>query len=640
MLGKAEDMRIKSLLKNIAHSLRDNFANNDLDLSQWDAVMLSDFYSYNLTLCMTAAAMLCILSLIGFIGTFAPYSTGFINQTVNATLGYLLILCPNVTFFLLFQYTRRHLQTIAATRQRRLFIWFTGIDMILASITFFTTQADSSFFFEYVLMTIIIYLVPNAGMFSFFRNMVINITSVLIVLAVTKYSIAWQDQIDIIALQVICAFVNHKRLQGFVRREKEKLSIEKQREQYYHESRTDELTHIANRMALRNDFPGFLNHPVCVALIDLDDFKQYNDFHGHAYGDKVLTLTGRYLHRIFHDETDHCYRYGGDEFLIISENEDPVSFRARLNKFQMLCGTNQDDMEIPCCIGYYSDLPHSAEELRGLIKKADSFLYQAKDKGGCQINGGSSDTVSDGIPGTTAVSSADASVDAGYDPLTGLLDMHAFLDVMQKERRQMRDVSADGELAVLYFDLINFRMINLLYGMSYGDETLRIMGKSLQGSFPDSVISRWDVDHFAVLTDTRNLEKRTKDALERIKRILPFHTECSVGACIWSDHSLETETVCTRARAASDESRKGVGSHFSYYTKAIGESLNTSAYVVSHIDEAVQKRWIVVYYQPVVRALSGQICGMEALARWKDPERGLSVSGSFRKASGRCASDP
>ncbi|MGI6112310.1 MAG: EAL domain-containing protein, partial [Bilifractor sp.] len=46
-------------------------------------------------------------------------------------------------------------------------------------------------------------------------------------------------------------------------------------------------------------------------------------------------------------------------------------------------------------------------------------------------------------------------------------------------------------------------------------------------------------------------------------------------------------------------------------------------YVVSHIDEAVSSGWIVVYYQPIVRTLSNKICGMEALARWNDPERGM-----------------
>ncbi len=55
-------------------------------------------------------------------------------------------------------------------------------------------------------------------------------------------------------------------------------------------------------------------------------------------------------------------------------------------------------------------------------------------------------------------------------------------------------------------------------------------------------------------------------------------------------------------------------------------------YVVSHIDEAIEKGWIKAYYQPVVRTLTGQLCGMEALARWDDPEYGFLNPGEFISA--------
>ena len=53
------------------------------------------------------------------------------------------------------------------------------------------------------------------------------------------------------------------------------------------------------------------------------------------------------------------------------------------------------------------------------------------------------------------------------------------------------------------------------------------------------------------------------------------------------------------------------------------------AYVVSHIDEAVEKGWIRPYYQPVVRTLTGKLCGWEALARWEDPTLGLLTPDKF-----------
>lgn len=52
-------------------------------------------------------------------------------------------------------------------------------------------------------------------------------------------------------------------------------------------SRTDELTGIYNRLALRECFPNYLNQEVGAAMIDLDNFKRFNDNYGHAYGDLV-----------------------------------------------------------------------------------------------------------------------------------------------------------------------------------------------------------------------------------------------------------------------------------------------------------------------------------------------------------------
>ena len=615
---------MKAAIENMVRRLREYFINEDVKVSKWDAEMMQDFYSYNLSLCMTAAAMVCIISLIGFIGTYSPFSTGFVIPAINATSVYLAIFCINLLFFAAMYYVSTHSDHISSARYRRLFISFTGINMVLASATFFTTQENSSFFFEYILISIIIYLVPNLDLRSFFRNVVINVISVLAVLTAAKRSVAWQDIVDIVSLFVICGFVNKFRLQSFAQREKEKYFIQRQKDQFYHDSRTDELTHVANRTALRADFSRFLNQPLCVSLIDLDSFKKCNDIYGHVYGDKVLAKTGSYLKHIFHDMNDHCYRYGGDEFLIISENEEAAAFRRRLEAFQKLCETKEDENEISCCIGYYADQPHTEKDLRTMINNADHYLYQAKNEGESRIDGASAEIKEEGSSSASSESTSSAVTPiTGRDPLTGLPDMRTFLDSMRQYRRRKRDVSTEGELAVLYFDLINFRMINLLYGMAYGDDTLRRVAESLQKSFPGSIVSHWDVDRYAVLSDTRNLEKRAKDALEKINQVLPLNAECSVGACIWDDPALDASTVCNRAKAASDESRKKIGLHFAWYTRDIGEALTENAYVVSHIDEAIKKGWIVVYYQPVVRALSNQVCGMEALARWKDPERGL-----------------
>ena len=53
------------------------------------------------------------------------------------------------------------------------------------------------------------------------------------------------------------------------------------------------------------------------------------------------------------------------------------------------------------------------------------------------------------------------------------------------------------------------------------------------------------------------------------------------------------------------------------------ERKKIAEHVIRHIDEALEKGWVKVFYQPVIRALTGQLCGAESLARWIDPELGF-----------------
>ncbi|MBR1440800.1 MAG: EAL domain-containing protein, partial [Lachnospiraceae bacterium] len=52
-------------------------------------------------------------------------------------------------------------------------------------------------------------------------------------------------------------------------------------------------------------------------------------------------------------------------------------------------------------------------------------------------------------------------------------------------------------------------------------------------------------------------------------------------------------------------------------------------YIIQNLDNAIENGYIKVYYQPVARTISGEICGVEALARWEDPEKGMIMPGDF-----------
>lgn len=59
------------------------------------------------------------------------------------------------------------------------------------------------------------------------------------------------------------------------------------------------------------------------------------------------------------------------------------------------------------------------------------------------------------------------------------------------------------------------------------------------------------------------------------------------------------------------------------------ESEDVSAYVLSHFEQAMDEGWIQIYYQPVIRSMTGSVCGAEALCRWIDPGHGLISPGQM-----------
>ena len=94
----------------------------------------------------------------------------------------------------------------------------------------------------------------------------------------------------------------------------------------------DGLTGIRNRMALRNDYPFYQKHAVTVMMLDLNCFKEINDTLGHEEGDRVLKETASLLSHFFGN--GHCYRFGGDEFLVILPDEPETVFQEKLHSVQ------------------------------------------------------------------------------------------------------------------------------------------------------------------------------------------------------------------------------------------------------------------------------------------------------------------
>jgi len=143
----------------------------------------------------------------------------------------------------------------------------------------------------------------------------------------------------------------------------------------------DSLTGVYNRKFLDEVFKlekekyRTFRKEFCIIFIDLDNFKAVNDKYGHMEGDKVLKQVADLIKRNIRKE-DFVIRYGGDEFVIITEapRGDVLSIMSRL---QDVIKIKYKDVEVTASIGS-ACYPADGKELEDLIRKADERMYTIK----------------------------------------------------------------------------------------------------------------------------------------------------------------------------------------------------------------------------------------------------------------------
>ena len=125
-------------------------------------------------------------------------------------------------------------------------------------------------------------------------------------------------------------------------------------------------------------------HPLTLLLLDLDNFKTFNDTYGHVEGDHVLLRIGQVIKRCLR-ETDSAYRYGGEEFTIMlpmttSEegivNAKRIQTELRKEAFSPVLG---QEVYMTVSIGLAQYKPK--EEMKAFVKRVDKLMYQAKKDG-------------------------------------------------------------------------------------------------------------------------------------------------------------------------------------------------------------------------------------------------------------------
>ncbi len=158
---------------------------------------------------------------------------------------------------------------------------------------------------------------------------------------------------------------------------------------------TDGLTNLYNSRYFYSQLKGEVersnryNHSLSLLLLDIDNFKKYNDSYGHLEGDKVLVRLGKVIKSCLR-AMDSAYRYGGEEFTVIlpeTEGAEAATVAERIRaavealEFEPIEG---DLVKITISVGVTEYV--RGEDVTVFVQRADKAMYKSKDKGRNQVS--------------------------------------------------------------------------------------------------------------------------------------------------------------------------------------------------------------------------------------------------------------
>ena len=214
------------------------------------------------------------------------------------------------------------------------------------------------------------------------------------------------------------------------------------------------------------------------------------------------------------------------------------------------------------------------------------------------------------------------------DEVTGIANMNYFrgqaLELMQKKETVIEN------LIYLFIDIENFKTLNQKYGFWEGNTFLKNIADILNELFKDSIIAHFSNDNFVILTENKNIKEKILDLCQRINDFkYDIKLGLKVGAYKPENRECLPLLACDHARYACNTIKKNYNITYCEYDNDMALRFQKKQYIINNFDEAIKNEYIKVFYQPLIDANTGKICGLEALSRWDDPKYGFLPPADF-----------
>jgi len=220
---------------------------------------------------------------------------------------------------------------------------------------------------------------------------------------------------------------------------------------------------------------------------------------------------------------------------------------------------------------------------------------------------------------------------AQHDSLTELANRSGFRDQLVRALARIRD--SGGNLALLFLDLDQFKLINDTLGHRIGDLLLAAVAQRLRHSISDcDGVARLGGDEFAIIQHVKERVDEAGTLAERITRAIahPYEieghqllTSCSIGIAWAPDDGSDPDLLLANADLALYRAKAEARGSYRFFEVEMNARAQARRVLERDLREALQKGQFELHYQAFYNLRAGAITGFEALVRWNHPERGL-----------------
>jgi len=226
---------------------------------------------------------------------------------------------------------------------------------------------------------------------------------------------------------------------------------------------------------------------------------------------------------------------------------------------------------------------------------------------------------------------------AHYDPLTGVPNRRLLADRLNQGILHAR--RSGKSLAVCYLDLDGFKPINDQHGHAVGDlfliEVANRLKQELRG---EDTLARLGGDEFVIILTNVIASSELHVVLDRVLAAVSIPTRigdlsisasASIGVTIFPDDDADPDTLLRHADQAMYLAKDAGKNRYQLFDPEHDRQVQTHRTRLQRLRLAMVQNEFVLFYQPKVDLISGEVIGAEALIRWQHPERGIVPPGEF-----------